>query len=107
MNVILAFVAMMVARLGAAFEINMLMDIGYGLARISMYLCFFNLLPVPPLDGSYLLKHFSGMSHETFMRLSPFGFFIVIVLINIPFVRTVLASATMGSLNLMAWVLMF
>lgn len=107
MNVFLAFVALGLARLGAAVGVEMLYEIGFSLAGISMYLCFFNLLPVPPLDGSYLLKHFSGMSNETFMRLSPFGFFIIIVLINIPPVRAALGWATVSSLQLMKWVLLF
>jgi Zn-dependent protease len=107
MNVLLAFIALAVARLGAALGLEMLNEIGHSLAGISLYLCFFNLLPVPPLDGSYLLKHFSRMSNETFLRLSRFGFFIIIVLINIPAIRAVLGWATLSSLNLMKWILLF
>jgi Zn-dependent protease len=107
MNVLLAFAAMGLARVGVAMQISMLVEIGYQLASFSMYLCFFNLIPVPPLDGSYLLKHFTGMSHEAFMRFSQFGFFIVIVIIQIPQVRQVLAWATSASLDGMAWVWLF
>jgi len=107
MNVILAMVAMCFARLGAALEVRMMMEIGYTLARLSMFLCCFNLLPVPPLDGSYLMKHFTGMSHETFLRWSQYGFFIVIVLIQFPFVRTLLRVGTDGSIAVMMRLLMF
>ena len=31
-----------------------------------MILCVFNLIPIPPLDGSHVLRHVIGMSEETY-----------------------------------------
>jgi len=107
MNVILAFLALAGARLGVAMNISMLAEAGFRLAEISMFLCFFNLIPVPPLDGSYLLKHFVGMSHASFLRFSQFGFFIVILIIQLQPVQNALTFATRASLEAMAWIWRF
>ena len=55
-------------------------------------LFLFNLIPVPPLDGSHILKHVVGMSDESFLKFSKYGFFILIVLINIPVFQTFMAQ---------------
>jgi Zn-dependent protease len=107
MNVILAFAVLALARLGAAAGAPMLVEIGYELAQLSMLLCFFNLIPVPPLDGSYLLRHLTGMSHEAFIKFSRFGFFIIIILIQFREVRRLLAWATYSSLEVMSKLLFF
>lgn len=107
MNVMLAFAVLVLARIGAAFGLGMLVEIGYDLAFFSMFLCFFNLIPVPPLDGSYLLRHFTGMSQETFVKFSRFGFFIIIVLIQFREVRGLLAWATYSSVDGMGRLLFF
>lgn len=52
----------------------------------------FNLIPIPPLDGSHFLKHAIGMREETYSNFSRWGFFILIILINIPTFRMVLFS---------------
>jgi Zn-dependent protease len=70
-------------------------------AGLSLLLCFFNLIPVPPLDGSHILRVATGMSHETYANFARFGFIIIIVLINIPPVRLALGSVTYGTLGLL------
>jgi Zn-dependent protease len=72
------------------------------MAIISMFLCFFNLLPIPPLDGSHVVKNIIGMTHETYWRLSQFGFFLVIIAVQIRPVQELLARTTSGSLHYMA-----
>ena len=56
---------------------------------INCVLIVFNLIPIPPLDGSHVLKHAIGMREETYIQLSRWGFIILIVLINIPQFRYV------------------
>ncbi|HVY69358.1 MAG TPA: site-2 protease family protein, partial [Verrucomicrobiae bacterium] len=67
------------------------------LAFISLVLCFFNLIPVPPLDGSHLVKNLVGMSYETYWKLSRFGFIAVLILINLPGVQNALTSVILST----------
>ena len=62
------------------------------IAFISMFLCLFNLIPVPPLDGSHVMRHVVGMSEETYRNIARFGFIIVLVVINIPGVISFIAD---------------
>ena len=48
-------------------------------------LCIFNLLPLPPLDGSRLLPR--SMDHIA-AAIAPYSFLILLVFINLPFLRT-------------------
>jgi Zn-dependent protease len=102
MNVLLAIIAFALARAGFAFNSVQVMDFGFRLAYLNLILCFFNLIPVPPLDGSHVARYFIGMSEETYLRLCQYGFFMVIVVIQIPFVRYALGYVTLNSLMLLA-----
>ena len=57
----------------------------YQIVSLNAVLFLFNLLPIPPLDGSHILKNMLNMKDETFLKFSKYGFFILIILINIPF----------------------
>ena len=49
---------------------------------INTYLAIFNLIPVPPLDGSGVLEGLiSEQAARKYERLRPYGFFIVLILI--------------------------
>ena len=73
-----------------------------GIAQISLLLCFFNLIPIPPLDGSQVVRPPSGMSHETYVRFARWGFVVIILVLQIPAVREVLRAVTLGSLRAIA-----
>jgi len=47
-------------------------------------LVVFNLIPIPPLDGSRLALRLGLYTEEMFLTLSRWGFIILIVLINLP-----------------------
>jgi len=50
--------------------------------RLNVILFVFNLVPIPPLDGSRILYAFAPEAIQEFMqRIEPFGFFIVISLV--------------------------
>jgi Zn-dependent protease len=52
------------------------------LVKINIILGAFNLIPIPPLDGSKVLMSFlSRDAQERFSRLEPYGFFILILLL--------------------------
>jgi Zn-dependent protease len=60
---------------------------------LNVVLAVFNMIPLPPLDGSHLMRYAVGMSEETFMNLSRWSFIVLIVAINVPPVRTALSIA--------------
>jgi Zn-dependent protease len=47
-------------------------------------LVVFNLIPIPPLDGSCLALRLGLYSEEFFLSLSRWGFIVLIVLVNLP-----------------------
>lgn len=104
-NLVLAFALLCLAKVGADAGVSALTEVGIRMAILSLFLCFFNLLPIPPLDGSDVLKNFIGMSHETYWKLCQYGFIMVIVAINIPGVREVVVAATKATFIAMAGLL--
>lgn len=101
-NILLAFIFMGVAKAGQFAGSEALIDFCILLVNINLFLAFFNLLPIPPLDGSHVLKNATQMSYETYYQFAQYGFIAVIVAINIPGVRQFLASVTMGTAQGMA-----
>lgn len=102
MNLLLAVILIVIVKIALLLGAKSVAEIGVRMAMLSLFLCFFNLLPVPPLDGSHVLKNFIGMSHETYLRLSQWGFMMVIVLIQIPAIRNAIATATIVTFDLIA-----
>jgi Zn-dependent protease len=63
----------------------------YFAVLINIYLAVFNLIPVPPLDGSgILLGLLSDDAAQRYDRLRPFGFFIVLALIYLGFLNLII-----------------
>ncbi|NWF53663.1 MAG: site-2 protease family protein [Syntrophaceae bacterium] len=81
-NTIMAFIALFLLRVinpapFGAFSLFLIF-----LAQINIMLAAFNLIPIPPLDGSKILMGFSSPQFQyTLMRLEPYGFFIIIGLL--------------------------
>lgn len=67
---------------------------------INLVLMIFNLMPIPPLDGSHVFRHAIGMSDLSYMKLAQWGFVILIVLINFPPFRALLGGVMQGGLAL-------
>jgi Zn-dependent protease len=103
MNVVLSVLAVIVWRIGAAAGSEPVESSALMMIWVSMFLFFFNLIPVPPLDGSHVMKHAVRMPDETFLAISRFGIFVVIVLMQIPAVQFGLARLTFGSINVLRW----
>jgi len=103
MNVALSVLAVVVLRIGAIADSGPIVHSAYMLIWLSMFLFFFNLIPVPPLDGSHVMRHVVQMPDETYYAISRYGLFIVIVLMNIPGVQTGLRNLTEGSMKVLLW----
>ena len=103
MNVILAVVLVGFARVAVMFGNETATDLLLHMAALSLILCFFNLIPIPPLDGSHVLRNVTGMTYETYFNLSRFGFIAIIIILQIPLVRILLNSAVSVSMGLIAF----
>jgi Zn-dependent protease len=99
MNIILAVALVAFARVAVIFGSDEMTELFLRMAGLSLMLCFFNLIPIPPLDGSHVMRNLSGMSYETYMNLCRFGFIGIIIVLQIPFVREVLGVVTYGTLD--------
>src|ERR1019366_9228064 len=102
MNLLLAVGLVALARVGMMSHSDQMVDFCLQAAQLSLLLCFFNLIPVPPLDGSHVLRVATGMSQEAYASFARFGFIIVIVLLQVPEVRDTLGAVTFGTLRLLA-----
>ena len=56
-------------------------------------LVVFNLIPIPPLDGSRIAVRLGLYSEETFLMLARWGFIILLVAVNLPFFRVFMREA--------------
>ena len=56
-------------------------------------LAVFNLIPIPPLDGSRIAVRLGLYSEETFLMLARWGFIILLVAVNLPFFRAFMSTA--------------
>jgi Zn-dependent protease len=92
MNLILALLAVVANALVARFAPQLAMKPLFDLMiLINVALMVFNLLPVPPLDGSKFLMYWFGMSETTYIQFSRFGWLILMVFINLPQTRGLLS----------------
>jgi Zn-dependent protease len=90
MNLLLAIAIMGLARLGYVVHSAGMAEVCLKVARLSLLLCFFNLLPIPPLDGSHVLRSLIGMSGETYHQIARYGIFVLILVLQIPVVQETL-----------------
>jgi len=102
MNLLLAVALVALARLGLVVGSVEMAKLCVNMAQLSLILCFFNLIPIPPLDGSHVLRVLVGMSNETYYQFARFGFIAVIVVLQIPLVRRILGLVTNSSLSIIA-----
>ena len=111
MNLVLAFVLLAILRLlvelPESFSESAIVAQLPQIAIISLILCVFNLMPIPPLDGSHVMRHVVGMSEETYRNIASYWLFILIVVINIPYVRDALQFVVGHLYSFMLTVLLY
>lgn len=103
MNFLIA-VALLVVAKGAQFaHYRAGVVIALELAHFSLFLCFFNLLPIPPLDGAHILENLVGISDETYRAISQFSFLFMIWMMRIPAIGAFVNLYTNCVLAILAW----
>ena len=111
MNIILAFILMFVSRLmelSPSISNSAIVEKLPDIALISLFLCFFNLIPIPPLDGSHVMRHVVGMSEEIYYSIAKWGFLILILILNFfPLVGAVIYNISLAVRELMKFLLLF
>jgi Zn-dependent protease len=95
MNVVLCFVFALIGGLGDfdPQSQRVIIEFLVGGIFLNAGLVVFNLIPIPPLDGSRLAVRLGLYSEEIFLQLSRWGFIILLVAVNLPFFRSGMWSA--------------
>lgn len=99
-NLILSFIFFIIHFIlyngfGIPFD-NMFMLIIWYIVNLNIVLCFFNLIPIPPLDGHHLVKGYIARKSQSFyMAYQKYGYFVLIILLfATDIVRTGLSTVT-------------
>ncbi|HOX06307.1 MAG TPA: site-2 protease family protein [Planctomycetota bacterium] len=73
---------------------------------LNLMLALFNMLPIPPLDGSHMLSAVLPRDlREAYERMRTFGLIILILLLVLPFSSSVIGWAMKGGARLFLWAL--
>lgn len=103
MNFLLAVVLLLAAKGMDLLHYKPGVLVALNLSRFSLFLCFFNLLPIPPLDGGHILRNLVGMSDETYAMISRFSFLFMIWIMRIPEIGNFIELYTRCVLAVLAW----
>lgn len=96
MNLLLAIIAGILGaicvkifgiRLGSLFGMMMW-------ANLALFV--FNLIPIPPMDGSYVVKFLFKVSNRTFYQIAQYSALIIILLIEVPIIRRFILGMMIG-----------
>jgi Zn-dependent protease len=100
MNLLLAVVLFGLAKIGLMAGSVAFYKFCTMSAVLSLGLCFFNLLPIPPLDGSHVMRVLTGMSNETYYQFARYGFIVLILVINLTPIPRWVGAVVFGSASI-------
>jgi Zn-dependent protease len=80
-NLLLAVISAIVLGITASWQVAYLQSILYYMVQINVVLAVFNLLPIPPLDGSKVLAGLLPGRQEWLYRMEAYGTIILILLV--------------------------
>jgi Zn-dependent protease len=104
-NIVLAFISLLLLRLLHLPPYGAVTTMLFYVARINIMLAAFNLIPIPPLDGSKILMGFTSRRFQySLARLEPYGFFIIIGLLWLGFLDPVINFLEWAILQLLSLV---
>lgn len=72
---------------------------------INLVLVVFNLIPLPPLDGSRVMRYVVGMREETFSLLARNSWWVLLLAINIPEFRQVMGTVVLHCAAPFLWLM--
>lgn len=91
-NIILAFLSLLLLRVVQPAPGTPVFLLFYYAAQINIMLAAFNLIPIPPLDGSKVLMGFTSRRFQySLMRLEPYGMFIILGLLFLGILNPIIA----------------
>lgn len=99
-NLVMAFLAALLAHItGVSGVFGQIVNL---FISLNVALFVFNLVPIPPLDGSRVLYAFAPRALQEFMeRIEPYGFFIIIGLVLVGGFGGLIAHLNQTILNLL------
>ncbi len=106
-NLCLAVGALLLLRQEAVRQNALLSEALPVMVRINIILCAFNLLPIPPLDGSKILYGFFPAAGRVLEKIEPFGFVILIILLATRLLEPMIDFMQRGIYGLIAFLFHF
>ena len=89
MNLVLCLILALIGALGSFDSVQDRLVIRFLVSGIFLNsgLVVFNLIPIPPLDGSRIAVRLGLYTEEMFLSLARWGFVILLIAVNLPFFR--------------------